>query len=160
MSRKDRFDARLPSRAYALVLGLGMRYDEGDGVPQDYSEALRWYRLAAAQGYTDGQWHVGLMYKDGTGVPRDCAEAVKWHRMASDRGNAYAQFMLGVMYDDGNCVAKDLVLSYMWFSLSAAGMPPGGPHDLAVRSRDKLAAKMTATQLAESRRLVREWKPQ
>ena len=30
---------------------LGVMYDNGDGVPQDEVEAMRWYRLAADQGF-------------------------------------------------------------------------------------------------------------
>jgi len=26
---------------------LGVMYDDGEGVPQDYAEAIRWYRVAA-----------------------------------------------------------------------------------------------------------------
>ena len=29
---------------------LGLMYDEGQGVPQDYKTAVKWYRLAAEQG--------------------------------------------------------------------------------------------------------------
>ena len=29
---------------------LGVMYDNGEGVPQDYAEAVKWYRLAAEQG--------------------------------------------------------------------------------------------------------------
>ena len=29
---------------------LGIMYDNGEGVPQDYAEAVKWYRLAAEQG--------------------------------------------------------------------------------------------------------------
>ncbi len=28
-------------------MNLGLRYDDGEGVAQDYGEALKWYRLAA-----------------------------------------------------------------------------------------------------------------
>jgi TPR repeat protein len=30
---------------------LGILYDHGQGVPQDFAEALKWYRLAAEKGY-------------------------------------------------------------------------------------------------------------
>ena len=30
---------------------LGIMYENGEGVPQDYKEAVKWYRLAAEQGY-------------------------------------------------------------------------------------------------------------
>ena len=29
---------------------LGLMYDKGQGVPQDYKTAVKWYRLAAEQG--------------------------------------------------------------------------------------------------------------
>jgi uncharacterized protein len=32
---------------------LGLIYDAGRGVPQDYVEAVKWYRCAADQGFTD-----------------------------------------------------------------------------------------------------------
>ena len=34
---------------------LGDMYADGDGVPQDYAEAVRWFRLAAEQGNVDAQ---------------------------------------------------------------------------------------------------------
>ena len=58
----------------------------GDGVPQDYKEAVKWYRLAAEQGYADAQYNLGLMYSNGEGVPQDYKEAVKWYRLAAEQG--------------------------------------------------------------------------
>jgi TPR repeat protein len=29
---------------------LGVKYENGEGVPQDYKEAMKWYRLAIEQG--------------------------------------------------------------------------------------------------------------
>jgi hypothetical protein len=43
-------------------LGLGVMYAKGQGVPQDYSQAVVWYRKAAEQGDADAQTLVGLMY--------------------------------------------------------------------------------------------------
>ena len=40
-------------------------YDNGKGVPQDYAEAVKWYRLAAEQGYARAQYNLGLMYDNG-----------------------------------------------------------------------------------------------
>jgi len=39
---------------------LGIRYDTGEGVPQDYAEAVKWYRLAAEQGYAAAQFNLGV----------------------------------------------------------------------------------------------------
>ena len=47
---------------------LGVMYNNGLGVPQDHSEAVRLFRLSAGQGYVQGQFNLGLMYYNGTGV--------------------------------------------------------------------------------------------
>ena len=46
-------------------------YENGQGVPQDYAEAVKWYREAADQDDTDAQFNLGLMYENGDGVPRN-----------------------------------------------------------------------------------------
>jgi TPR repeat protein len=66
-------------------------YYEGEGVPQDYAEAARWYRLAAEQGNADAQDILGLMYANGAGVAEDAAEALRWWREAAEQGHALAQ---------------------------------------------------------------------
>jgi uncharacterized protein len=57
---------------------LGLAYAEGHGVPQDYREAAKWYRLASAQGNPSAQASLGLMYANGAGVPRDIVRAHMW----------------------------------------------------------------------------------
>ena len=54
---------------------LGLIYDEGRGVPEDNDQALRWYRLSAAQGDADAQNNLGAMFDVGDGVKQDKAEA-------------------------------------------------------------------------------------
>ena len=66
-------------------------YANGEGVPQDDAEAVRWYRLAAEQGNAGAQLNLGAMYSNGEGVPQDDAEAVRWYRLAAEQGNAGAQ---------------------------------------------------------------------
>jgi TPR repeat protein len=34
-------------------------HDEGQGVPQDYKTAVKWYRRAAKQGNANGQFYLG-----------------------------------------------------------------------------------------------------
>ena len=98
---------------------LGVMYYKGLGVPEDYAEAVKWYRLAADQGYADAQCNLGVMYDNGQGVPQDYAEAVKWTRLAADQGDAEAQFNLGVMYHDGRGVSQDYAEAVKWYRLAA-----------------------------------------
>ena len=54
---------------------LGLRYAKGQAVPQDYGEAMRWFRKAADQGEAFAQNNLGLMFVKGQGVPKDDIQA-------------------------------------------------------------------------------------
>ena len=47
---------------------LGTRYATGDGVQQDFAEALKWIRKAAEQDFADAQSNLGVMYLNGQGT--------------------------------------------------------------------------------------------
>jgi TPR repeat protein len=64
---------------------LGDRYDEGQGVLQDYVEAVKWYRKAAEQGNADAQDALARMYVQGQGVPKDLVQAHMWFNLAASR---------------------------------------------------------------------------
>jgi TPR repeat protein len=57
-------------------------YSHGQGVPQNYAEAVKWYRKGADQGNAHAQTFLGIMYRDGQGVPQDYVEAHKWFNLA------------------------------------------------------------------------------
>ena len=98
---------------------LGVCYDKGQGVPQDYAEAARWYRMSAEQGDAKAQFNLGFCYYEGQGVPQDYAEAVRWFRMAAGQGHAKAQLKLGICYDLGKGVAQDCAEAARWFRMAA-----------------------------------------
>ncbi|PKP78978.1 MAG: hypothetical protein CVT81_01420 [Alphaproteobacteria bacterium HGW-Alphaproteobacteria-3] len=52
-------------------------------IPRDDAEAVRWYRLAAAQGDADAQNNLGVMYAEGQGVPRDNVAVHMWFSLAT-----------------------------------------------------------------------------
>lgn len=66
---------------------LGVSYANGNGVPEDDKEAVRWYRLAAEQGYASAQYNLGLMYFKGEGVPEDKVQAFAWANIAGANGS-------------------------------------------------------------------------
>lgn len=109
---------------------LGMMYREGEGVPQNYAEAAKWYRLAAEHSFVvgDDPWNrliagaqisLGEMYARGQGLPQNFAEAIKWWSKAADQGDAYAQDDLGVMYASGQGVPQDYAEAARWFRKAA-----------------------------------------
>ena len=78
-------------------------YANGEGVPEDHAEAVRWFRLAAEQGDAEAQYNLGLMYAKsrrgvaepvlkkprrspvGVSVQRDISEARRSPDLASAR---------------------------------------------------------------------------
>ena len=98
---------------------LGQMYRNGNGVPKDYAEAVKWYRKAAAQGNAIAQDNLGWMYCGGDGVPKDRTEAVRWFRKAAEQGYADAQRDLGASYQVGDGVPKDSTEAVKWFRKAA-----------------------------------------
>ena len=98
---------------------LGFMYNNGQGVKQDYNEAVEWFRKAAAQGLAGAQFNLGAMYSAGRGVKQDFTESVEWYRKAAAQGVAMAQFNLGTMYDNGHGVKQDYTEAVAWFRKAA-----------------------------------------
>ena len=69
---------------------LGKKYFDA----KNYSEAIKWYRKSAEQGYAQAQRNLGNMYYNGYGVKQDYSEAVKWFRKAAEQGNTDAKKVL------------------------------------------------------------------
>jgi TPR repeat protein len=55
----------------------------GEGVPEDDAEAVRWYRMAAEQGDADAHFNLGLKYEEGEGVVQNDARAYFWLNLAT-----------------------------------------------------------------------------
>jgi uncharacterized protein len=82
---------------------------------------VKWYRKAAEQGETNGQYSLGVMYDNGNGVAQDYAEAAKVVQQGRRAGNANGQYSLGAMYLSGQVVPQDYVQAHMWLNLAADG---------------------------------------
>ena len=61
-------------------------YRYGFGVPEDDKEAVKWWKLAAEQGYADAQFFLGVMYENGWGVLQDNVYAHMWFNIAASLG--------------------------------------------------------------------------
>ena len=66
-------------------------YYKGQGVTQDYKEAVKWYRLAADQGYAAAQVNLGYMYANGQGVTQDYVRAHMWFNIGASSGDKNAE---------------------------------------------------------------------
>ena len=104
----------------------------------------------ALNGNADAQYNLGIMYASGLGVTQDYNEAVKWFRLSSGQGNAQAQDIYGLMYASGRGVTQDYVRAHMWLNISASS-----GNTLAESNRDKVAKKMTQTQIEKAQEMAR-----
>ena len=104
----------------------------------------------ALNGNADAQYNLGIMYASGLGVTQDYNEAVKWFRLSSGQGNAQAQDIYGLMYASGRGVTQDYVRAHMWLNISASS-----GNTLAESNRDKVAKKMTPTQIEKAQEMAR-----
>ena len=71
---------------YNAQYNLALMYENGEGVPLDYKEAVKWYTLSAEQGQAKAQTKLGLMYGLGQGVLQDTIMAHMWTNIASTNG--------------------------------------------------------------------------
>ena len=101
---------------------LGSMYAKGQGVEQDDAKALEWFRKAANQQDTWGnfsQYYLGLMYAEGRGVEQDDAKALGWFRKAVAQDHAASQYQLGLMYAEGRGVEQGDAKAVDWFRKAA-----------------------------------------
>ncbi|MBR1504314.1 MAG: SEL1-like repeat protein [Prevotella sp.] len=97
---------------------MGDVYEIGDGVEKNYTEALKWYRMAAEQGHTRAIFCVGYIYYQGRGMlQRNYKEAMKWFLKIDD--DAQAQNFIGYMYQKGYGVWQSVDSARVWFLKSA-----------------------------------------
>jgi len=64
-------------------------FADGLGVAQSYAEAVRWFRLAAAQGDPEALCNLATCHANGRGMPEDLHEALLYKRAAA-KGHAGA----------------------------------------------------------------------
>ena len=73
---------------------LGRRYGTGDGVKQDYREAMRWFLRAAEQGNVRAQAKTAAFFLAGRGVPQDYSKAYFWALLAQAGGDKDASLFV------------------------------------------------------------------
>ena len=100
-------------------VAVGRMFFLGQGTPQNYSEALKWYRRAAERGNAAAQNNLALMYLNGHGVSKNPIEGAKWMQMAARKGLAKAQLNLGGLYLEGIGVGRNPPEAMNWFRRAA-----------------------------------------
>jgi len=98
----------------AAQAALGFRFQEGEGVSQDFEVARKWLSMAAAAGHAEAQFGLGTLYFGGLGGEKDIEQAVRWIRAAADQGYGKAEGVLGILYARGEGVPQDAAEAVEW----------------------------------------------
>ncbi|WP_418135103.1 tetratricopeptide repeat protein [Aeromonas veronii] len=70
---------------------LGVRYADGEDVPQNDRIAAIWLRKAAEQGNPSAHLNLGGVYERGQGVPQDYKLAYVWYSIATANGTIFGK---------------------------------------------------------------------
>jgi len=80
---------------------MGERYRLGQGVAQNWFEAVRWYQLSAEQEQAAAQCALAGCFAAGLGVKKDMAVAFHWYERSAAQNFPQAQWNLGELYATG-----------------------------------------------------------
>ena len=105
---------------------FGICYQTGQGVAQDYVEAVRWFRRPPTRTTRRRSVIWVSVTSPGWGCPQEYGQAAKWFREAAEQGDPAAQFNLGVLYETGQGVPQNYADAVKWYHLGGgAGRTAG-----------------------------------
>ncbi|HNY10361.1 MAG TPA: tetratricopeptide repeat protein [Candidatus Wallbacteria bacterium] len=130
---------------------LGVMYNSGNGVGQDYKKAVEWYEKAAAQGDSRAEYDLGIINIGGQLGSRNYEKAVKYFESAALKGHAVAMCKLGMMYYGGLGVSQDMVAAHAYLSVAAAN---GAAK--AVKDRERSRKILSEDQLKQAQKKIDE----
>lgn len=85
-----------------MQIAVGYWYFNGENVPRDYTRALKWWAMSAAQGNSIATANMALCYRNGFGTDPDSLKASGLYLNVIKRGNASAFMTLEQEANDGN----------------------------------------------------------
>lgn len=107
---------------------LGLLFEQGSGVTQDYSKAMQWYLhairhdnvealshlklMATKQNNAEAQYTLAQMYHDGRYVDQDRNKSLKLYTKAANQGHIEAQFTLGDWYEQEATLSSEQGFEY------------------------------------------------
>lgn len=117
----------------------------------DLGNAFLWFRKAARQGVGEAQHEVGKLLLEGApGISKNPEDGVQWLLLAANQNVVGAQMGLGNWYEDNQTTWVD---AFKWFSMAARS------NRLSQVNVDTMILKMSAEEIEEGQKLVKEFKP-
>lgn len=86
------FSKAVSLRNACAAYNMGICYEMGLGINQDFKMAAKYYRLASDQGHASAMYNLGVFYVHGWGgLAMDCDKAQKFFQKASSLGQQEAK---------------------------------------------------------------------
>lgn len=104
----------------AALWNVGCAYYNGTNeVSVNYTEALKWFTLAANGGYVDAFGIVSDMYYQGKGTEENHSIAFEWAKKAAIAGKIRSQKFIAWLYYNGDGTEKNLSYAFEWYKKAA-----------------------------------------
>ena len=98
---------------------IGYALGRGEGKQPNWTEAVKWYKLAAAKKYSNAMYVLGLCHSKGRGVPQDRERAFEYFRRSAERKDVNGMFQAAWCYYNAKGVQKDVQTALKWCKLAA-----------------------------------------
>ncbi len=120
---------------------VGARLAEGNGTPQNFKEAAKWYTRSADRGFAPAEYRLGALYERGLGLKPDRTLAAAWYRRAANQGNVKAMHNLAVLSANQTDQSPDYTTAAQWFEQAASRGLADSEFNLAILYENGLGVK-------------------
>ena len=129
---------------------LGKLLLQGNEIPKDAKNAVRWLTESAEQGNQYAQYALGKIYLLGKDAPKDFRTARMWFQRSADQGNQYAQYFVEHMDDHQTAPSAQSVirLLYHMANIFREQTPPSAPGGMRSGVDRKLRRKIWEKKIA------------
>lgn len=100
---------------------IGNSYMDGEGVEQDYQQAIEWYRRAESSGFAPASNALGVCYCRGMGVHQDLKKGYELQLKSAQNDCRIAQWNTAYNYLHGLGTEKNIKEGYDWMVKAAYG---------------------------------------
>ena len=129
---------------------LGKLLLQGNEIPKDAKDAVRWLTESAEQGNQYAQYALGIIYLLGKDAPKDSGTARMWFQRSANQGNQYAQYFVEHMDDHRTAPSAQSVirLLYHMANIFREQTPPSAPGGIRSGVDRKLRRKIWEKKIA------------
>lgn len=129
---------------------LGKLLLQGNEIPKDAKDAVRWLTESAEQGNQYAQYALGKIYLLGKDSSKDFGTARMWFQRSADQGNQYAQYFVEHMDDHRTAPSAQSVirLLYHMANIFREQTPPSAPGGMRSGVDRKLRRKIWEKKIA------------